>query len=129
VRIKVSTHFDITETGVTRPYKGQQLPTRVRGQTIDTVDEWDVKRKQQNNLETVIQVLSMRASILDMSVVTHNNDVWSFTFEVEDLLVYGTELELLKQELEGIPMITGLSETKKLDAFLNNKNTWFDVDV
>lgn len=129
MRIKVNTHFDITETGVNRPYKGQQLPTRVRGQTIDTVETWDTMRRQQNNLETVIQMLSMRASILEMSPVKNNKGIWSFTFEVEDPLVYGSELELLTQELEGIPMVTGLNETKKLESFLNNKNIWFDVDV
>jgi hypothetical protein len=129
VRIKVSTYFDITETGINRVYKSQNLPTKINGKTIKTEEEWNLKRKQQNNFETVMQVLSMRGTPVDISKPTNKDGVWSFTFEVDSALVYGDDLALLIEELEGTPMITGLTEQKDQDSFLNSDNIWFDVDV
>jgi hypothetical protein len=129
VRIKVNTYFDITETYVNRPYKGQNLPAKVRNIQINSVDEWNLKRKQQGNLETVQQVLSMRGTLVNVSTVVKNNDIWSFTFDIDDTLVYGENLCLLKEELIGVPMVTGLTEGKMLDQFLTNDNIWFETDV
>ena len=129
MRIKVNTHFDITETGINRVYKSQHLPTKINGKTVNTGDEWNTKRKQQNNFETVMQVLGMRGTPTEVSKPVHNDGVWSFVFEVDDTLVYGENLELLVVELEGTPMIVGLSEQENLDPFLNSNNIWFEVDV
>jgi hypothetical protein len=129
MRIKVSTYFDITETGINRVYKSQHLPTKINGKIIKTEEEWNTQRKQQNNFETVVQVLGMRGTPTDISKPVHNNDVWSFMFEVDNTLVYGKDLELLVTELEGTPMITGLTEQKDLEPFLNSNNIWFETDV
>jgi hypothetical protein len=129
VRIKVNTHFDITETGINRVYKSQHLPAKINGKTIKTEDEWNTKRKQQNNFETVMQVLGMRGTPTEVSRPVHNNGVWSFTFEVDDTLVYGENLGLLVKELEGTPMTVGLTEQEDLDPFLSSDNIWFEADV
>ena len=129
MRIKVSTYFDITETGINRVYKSQHLPTKINGKTVKTEDEWNTKRKQQNNFETVMQVLGMRGTPTEVSKPVHNDGVWSFVFEVDDTIVYGENLELLVAELEGTPMITGLTEKETVDLFLNSNNIWFETDV
>lgn len=129
MRIKVNTYFDITETSINRVYKGQNLPAKINGKLIKTEEDWNIKRRQQNNLETIIQVLSMRGTPVKISLPECKDGIWSFMFEVDNGLVYGTDLELLKQELIGIPMIIGLSEKHKVDQFLNNDNIWFETDV
>lgn len=129
MRIRVSTHFDITETGITRPHRGTPLPVVIRGHEIFTEEGWNKRRRQQNNLETIIQCLCMRAQPENITTPVKKKGVWSFYFVVQDPTVYGNNLELLTSELEGIPMITGLDETKSLKPFLNSKNIWFAVDV
>ena len=129
MRVKVNTLFDITETHINRPYKGQNLPAKIRGMHIKSIDDWNLKRKQQGNLETVQQVLSMRGTLVNVSTVVKDNYVWSFTFDIDDILVYGESLCLLKKELIGVPMITGLTEQEGIDPFLNNDNIWFETDV
>lgn len=129
MRIKVNTHFDITETGINRVYRGQSLPARIRGRTVKTVEEWNRLRLQQNNFETVMQVLGMRGTPADVTKPQHKDGVWSFVFDVDNTLVYGEGLELLKQELEGTPMNTGLTEKEGLAQFLTNDNIWFELDV
>jgi hypothetical protein len=129
VRITVSTYFDITETGINRVYRGQSLPAKIRGRTVKTVEEWNRLRLQQNNFETVMQVLGMRGTPVDVTKPQHKDGVWSFVFDVDNTLVYGEELELLKQELEGTPMNTGLDEQEDVDQFLTNDNIWFELDV
>lgn len=129
MRIKVNTYFDITETGINRVYKGQNLPAKINGKTIKSEEDWNIRRKQQANFETVMQVLGMRGTPVNVTKPAHKDGVWSFMFEVDDVLVYGEKLELLLQELTGTPMITGLSETKDVDQFLNENNIWFDMYV
>ena len=129
MKIKVNTYFDITETGINRVYKGQQLPVNVHGNVIDNAEKWNLMRKQQSNLETILQVLQMRSTLSNISKVKLDNNAWTFTFDVSDPLVYGSDLQLLKQEMFGVPMTVGLTEKEKLDPFLNNNNIWFDVDV
>ena len=129
MRIKVNTYFDITETGINRVYKGQQLPVTVHGTVIDSADKWNLMRKQQNNLETILQVLQMRSTLSSISNVKHKDAVWSFTFNIDDPLVYGIDLTLLKQEMVGVPMSIGLTEQRELDSFLNSNNIWFETDV
>ena len=129
MRIKVNTHFDITETGINRVYKSQHLPCKINGKTVKTEEEWNTRRKQQANFETVMQVLAMRGTPTEVSKPLHNNGVWSFTFEVDNTLVYGEDLELLVAELEGTPMTVGLTEKETLDPFLNSNNIWFETDV
>jgi hypothetical protein len=129
VRITVSTYFDITETGVSRPYKGQPLPAKVGKTTVHTAEEWNIKRRQQNNLVTVMQCLSMRGTPEDITSPVLNKGVWSFSFDVNDPLVYGNDLEFLTQDTTGIPMTVGLTETHEVDAYLNENNIWFEADV
>jgi hypothetical protein len=98
VRITVSTYFDITETGVSRPYKGQQC-------------------------------LSMRGTPEDITSPVLDKGVWSFSFDVNDPLVYGNNLEFLTEDTTGIPMTVGLTETHEVVAYLNENNIWFEADV
>ena len=129
MRIKVSTYFDITETGVSRTYKGQTLPVKVRGSTITTKDAWTLKRKQQSNLETVIQCLLMRGTPDNITSPVRDGEIWTFSFEISSIEVYGQNLELLMQDIAGIPMSVNLTETRKIDSYLNESNIWFETDV
>jgi hypothetical protein len=129
MRIRVNTYFDITETGVNRAYKGQRLPTKINGNHIQTADQWNLMRKQQTNFETVIQVLSMRGTPVEISVPVLHNGTWSFCFSIDNVAVYGYNMDLLKQELVGVPMTVGLTEKVELDSYLTNKNIWVETDV
>jgi hypothetical protein len=129
VRIKVNTHFDITRTGINRVYKSQHLPCKINGKLVNSEEEWNTQRKQQNNFETVVQVLGMRGTPTEISEPVQHNGVWSFSFEVDNTLVYGENLELLIKEIEGTPMVIGLTEQENLDPFLNSDNIWFETDV
>lgn len=129
MRIKVNTCFDITETGIKRPYKGQPLPSKLGRTVVNTVEEWNIKRRQQNNLETIMQCLSMRGTPEDVTSPTNNNGIWSFSFEIRDPGVYGDNLEFLEQDTSGIPMVSGLTETAEVGAYLSPSNIWFEQDV
>jgi len=130
-QIKVCTAFDITQTGINRPYKQQSLPTKINGKEINTVDEWNKFRRQQSNWETVIQVLLFRTQPMQMTDTTIENNRWCFTFvneTVDVFLIDNDPLGGLKQDLEGTPIIIGLDEHAEILPYIhtsgNNQNIW-----
>ena len=130
-QIKICTAFDITQTGVNRIYKGQQLPTKVGGIVINTVEEWNSLRRQQSNWETVLQVLLFRTQPMNLSCVTKDQDRWCFTFDNETegvFLVDNDPVGALKQDFEGTPIITGLLESSTVLPYIHtsgeNQNIW-----
>jgi len=127
---QVFTLFDITPTGVIRHPK----PTDANYQTQL------LKRNQQRNWETVQQVLAMRAQIYVEDPpqmlktckqfprkIFKNTQAWSFQFGVEQIEVYGNNLQLLLDDCHGIPIILGLTERAAIaepviDCWSNYKN-------
>lgn len=138
MKIVCYTLFDVTKTGVN--YRNR-FDTR-------TDVELTKQRNQQSNLETILQVVSMRSqpeNITDSECITATVDelkkynfgylydkkylrgidkisVWKFTFEIDRVAVFDNginELGYLLQDCERVPMITGLEETVKLSNHLD----------
>ena len=129
-QIKICTTFDITQTGVNRPYKQQSLPTKLNGKEINTVNEWNKFRRQQSNWETVLQVLLFRTQPMQLTEIAYDKK-WCFTFvnETADVFLLDNDpLGALKRDFEGTPIIVGLDETAKVLPYIhtqgNDQNIW-----
>ena len=137
VRIKCTTCFDITETGVrNRSYRADQPFCDRRGQTINTAVEWQQARNQQSNWETVNQVISLRTlpEKISSPAADSISTTWAFEFDVVDpsTIFYNSDpVGYLKADCAGVPMITGLGETGSTLPFLTADgefaNIWFEV--
>jgi len=125
-RILCQTLFDITKTGILNRAKPNI--------DVTNIEDWSLKRNTQCNLDTIIQVISLRAqpdlmnspkmSIIDTSTMNvfgqnYNSfktlNVWSFDFEVQHSSVFENEngeLMSLYEDCENVPMIiAGLSSS------------------
>jgi hypothetical protein len=132
-QIKICTAFDITQTGVNRIYKGQQLPAKVGGIIINTIEEWNSLRRQQSNWETVLQILLFRTQPMQISEVSQKNKQWYFTFvnETEGVFLADDDpVGALKQDFEGTPIIAGLTESVEVLPYIHtsgeNQNIWIE---
>jgi hypothetical protein len=133
MRFSCRTYFDITATGVTGHYKSSRVPfVDNNNQRIENELNWNRARNQQRNWETITQLIGMRTQINFQQDPIKNKDAWEFEFEVDAPAVFGSEtnpVELLLSDAEGVPMLVGLDERKKLDAVLvvsgARQNIWF----
>lgn len=142
VKIKCTTLFDITRTGV-----------NTRRQEHGVTDlSYQKKRNQQSNFETVIQLIGLRSQPEDinypekimMTLINSNMGteynmkskipVWTFTFVVHQPEIFEDDddkLGKLVQDCSGVPMITGLEEWSKLGRILETsvdfRNIYFEV--
>lgn len=110
--------FDITATGVTTSRPGK----------IDTDSQR--ARNQQRNWDTMLQLAGMRTQIFNVEGPTDatgsspfgtDTRAWKFSFEIEpesQWLVDGDEFWVLKQDSDGTPMITGLTESPVLEPMI-----------
>jgi hypothetical protein len=123
MKILCTTVFDITVTGVTGHCKPSRLPfTDLSGQTIATESDWNHARNQQRNWETIIQLLSLRTQIDNITTPVLNDHCWSFEFEVESDTIFSYDNDpvgILKNDCQGVPML--LSAEPALGA----DNIWF----
>lgn len=146
-RVKCYTLFDITPTGVLNHARASQLPmTDARGLPITTEEELSLARNQQRNWETFLQLIGLRAqptihvqpqmledaSLALLGLGRAAARVWTFEFSAEQINVYdagGIELAALKQDCDGVPLITGLGEARNIESVLHtqgeNPNTIF----
>jgi hypothetical protein len=116
--IKIHTDFDITNTGVVRNYKGGMLPCKVGDKTITTEEEWTKLRRQQSNWETLIQMISLRTQPIRIRTTINKSD-WTLEFDIESVDVYrkgNDPIGLLKEDIENVPLLTGLDEHKELEV-------------
>ena len=118
-RVLITTSIDITRTNV-------------RNRTA--VDDWQLKRNQQRNYDTLIQVLCLRTQPLISDEKTFEGDpkryglgselvspskLWQVVAEYPDFEVFGGDkIPLLLEDLNNVPMVIQLSETKPSDRFL-----------
>ena len=144
-QITVYTLFDITKTGIVRRFKPETLPVTKKGLSLTTEEEYNFARKQQSNYEVLIQILSLRTQVHDISdskvvnkdIKQYNFDkrykgkhnIWSFTYYVEhtDALERNANpIGVLLQDCHNLPMLTDLNETisdKYIDC--ENPNIYF----
>ena len=125
MKIRCTTRFDITATGVTGHYKPSRVPfTDLTGQTIATEQDWNQARNQQRNWETITQLISLRTQVEDVTAPVHHEGQWTFEFSVESntIFVSGTDpIGILKQDCDGVPMLLGPDSTLSAD------NIWFEL--
>jgi hypothetical protein len=131
-RIQCRTGFDITATGVRSHYRENRIPFRDdAGHDITDLESWTRARNQQRNWETINQIISLRCLPERITMPQRHDGHWTFDFEVPSLSSISAsddDLELLLQDADGIPMITGLDEHIELDAVLKpGSNIWFEL--
>ena len=116
--------FDITATGVTQ--------NRANGD--------QQARNQQRNWDTMMQLVGMRTQVFNVqgpetvsgehSPFDCDGTVWKFSFEIEpeaQWLVDGDEFWILKQDSDGTPMITGLTESAGIDPVIQTSGPGANV--
>jgi hypothetical protein len=92
-------------------------PTGVRRKTDDT--DWFIKRNQQRNYDTLLQVISLRCQPLDVDVNTidltrFDEDMkkhWILTFSTDRQDVLGYNGHLFLEDIHGVPIVPNLTET------------------
>jgi hypothetical protein len=137
IRVKCSTRFDITETGVkNRSHKARIVFRDATGREITNELEWNRARNQQCNWETVNQVISLRTLPENISRPVHKADIgiWTFEFAVVDpasITHDSNPVGYLLNDCADVPMILGLNETSNITPFLISSgpdaNIWFEV--
>ncbi len=129
MRYKIYTLVDITKTSQYRNEPGRELA-----------------RLQQQNFDTVIQTIGMRANLsylnppkvkIDMPekynmIGDELSNIWVFDWEVdkEDLFLYDDDdLYRLKEDFDLVPYISGLTETVKKEPaiFRPGENISFEI--
>jgi hypothetical protein len=126
IKIKVSTLFDITTTGVTGHYKSSRDNI--------TADQWNRARNQQRNYETLTQLISLRTQIDNITPSQAETDKWEFEFTIEqDVFNDGADpVGVLKQDAGGIPMLRELDNDPDIDPVLITQglrqNIWFTIE-
>lgn len=134
-RISCHTLFDITKTGV--------LNRARPADDIVDINQWANQRASQCNLDTIIQIISLRSqpdnttvpvkTSLDLST-KHNfgldyksglTYVWSFDFEVQNASVFNEDddpLGALYNDCQGVPMVITIHQLKNLELMLDTTN-------
>jgi hypothetical protein len=130
MKILCRTQFDITATGVTGHYKPSRIPFQdASGQTVDSVEAWNCARNQQRNWETITQLLSLRTQLTNIDIPVKKDQLWQFEFEIDNDNLFWTgndDLGILKNDCEGVPMLTGLGEHSIEHTVLTiDQNIWF----
>lgn len=91
------------------------------------IDDWNLQRNQQRNLDTLIQTIGLRSQPINIYVtlrnqctplvfglgknLSENSNVWEMMFDVEHKEPFGKDCELLLKDLNYVPIINGLTET------------------
>lgn len=130
MKIQVKTKFDCTVTGTTGHYKSNRIPYKDDNQTAITDQEsWTRSRNQQRNYETLIQLLSLRTQLVEITLPVVKDDCWSFIIVSDRDDVFSDNLAALYVDCDTVPMIVGLDEAANTEPRLctqgNDANIWF----
>jgi hypothetical protein len=130
MKIQVKTSFDCTATGTTGHYKSNRVPYKDGNQSSITDQEsWTRSRNQQRNYETLIQLLSLRTQLIEITLPQRHNDHWSFTIVSDRDDVFSDDLAALYLDCDSVPMIVGLDEEPGTVPLLHTQtpdaNIWF----
>lgn len=132
MKILVETLFDCSATGTTGNFRPANLPYRDRCDTeICDYPSWARSRNQQRNWETLLQVMGLRCQLDDIEPSQQRNNRWYFSFIVDNSEIFGDsdDLVLLKQDCQGVPMVTGLHESPPQVSVIitqgPDQNIWF----
>lgn len=130
-RIRITTTFDCTTTGVTGNFKAAQLPFRDHAQQlIDNEQSWLRSRNQQRNYETLMQLVNLYTQPMNSSPSTFENNHWSFEFDTEFDGVFSSgedSLGLLKTAAHGVPMLKNINSDQIVaDVLVPDINVYFE---
>jgi hypothetical protein len=135
MKIRCTTLYDITKTNVT-----------TRRQLLETQIYPEKQRNQQRNLETILQIISLRTQPENISEPRERamtvewessfkdtiQNTWTFTFDVDKESIFDngrSNLGNLYDDCAGVPMIIGLNETCKLSEVLCLNNIYFEIEL
>jgi hypothetical protein len=97
--------------------------------SITDQESWTRSRNQQRNYETLIQLLSLRTQLIEITLPQRHNDHWSFTIVSDRDDVFSDNLAALYQDCDSVPMIVGLDEEPGTVPLLHTQtpdaNIWF----
>ena len=130
-RIRVTTQFDCTATGVTGHFRPNTLPFNDReGQTIIDQTTWNRSRNQQRNWETILQIIGLYTQAQDITPTEHIEEKWRFEFSTDFDDVFssqGDPLGLLKSACRGVPMFYDLDAQPKTAQLDPDRNIEFTI--
>jgi hypothetical protein len=130
-RIRVTTQFDCTATGVTGHFRPNTLPFDDReGQTISDQPTWTRSRNQQRNWETILQIIGLYTQAQDITPTEQVDGQWTFEFSTEFDDVFserGDPLGLLKSACKGVPMFLNLDLQPQTAMLESGKNINFII--
>lgn len=134
MRIRCTTKFDCSATGITGHYRASQVPFQDKtGRSIVDQRDWARSRNQQRNWETLLQIIGLRCQPEHISdPVKDHTDRWLFEFDVEvaGLFDDGSFVSLM-QDCDAVPMLTGLDDTEITQPLLKvsgpDQNIWFET--
>ena len=130
-RIRVTTDFDCTNTGVTGHFKPSKLPFRDHAdQLIENEDDWIRSRNQQRNWETLFQLVGLYTQPQEISAISIVDQKWQFEFDIEfdDIFnVNDDPLGLLKSICQGVPMFIKQKDQYKIVTIDYGANIEFGV--
>jgi hypothetical protein len=131
--IRCETRFDITATGVLGQYRNDHMLSS-RESPGSHNSQWMRARNQQRNWDTMNQIISLRCLPYDIQLPRREGDFWLFEFSIDNLASVCDQpgdLEYLRRDAHGVPMIVGLEETQQIDPMIQtlcpNANTVFSV--
>lgn len=109
--IELVTFFDCTRTNVVHHKKSELL----------TPEEWEFRRNQQRNYETVLQCISLRCQPLNIQgpyVFTNQDNqlYWNIRFDTDKQDIFlkkDNPVGILIDDCHYVPMIIGLTESEK----------------
>lgn len=126
-RLRVKTLFDITQTNTVGRYRDDmQDYTDYAGNFVSDYASWNVSRNRQRNLETIIQILSLRSQISEVSTPIEENEIWEFDFSVDTANAYGDNLLGLIGDLTDVPMIP-IPPSIEFTQLEPGKNIWVEI--
>lgn len=135
ITIRCSTWFDITATGVLGQYReNREVVDQACGGVIQDRSTWLRARNQQRNWDTMNQIIALRCLPENIRTPRRFGLVWQFDFDIPDLSAVSDQhgdLEFLRRDAHGVPMILGLLESPDLDSMICSRgdriNTEFRV--
>lgn len=118
----IETTVDITQTGVTDNSRKDD-------------PDFHLKRNQQRNYDTLMQVLSLRANVIDptlhvwydsASEATH----WRLTFFTDYEGVFGIDNSAFVDDVHMVPIVPGLTETTPIfPPFFVSKGQMTNIQI
>lgn len=130
-RIRVTTQFDCTPTGITGHFRSNVLPfDDHEGQPITDYESWCRSRNQQRNWETILQIIGLYTQAQDISNTQHTEQGWQFEFTTDFDDVFssaGDPLGLLKKACHGVPMFYDLDHGPRTMMLDPNSNISFEI--